>query len=385
MHLLPNITTHVINNLLPNTRMNVRLQVENTWGRSRISADSFMVTDPDVPIDKVAPECLSMRSTKGAEKLPRDSTVALSLALANNQGDPVTQRRVIFWNNLNAGQGNSTVYANFTGENDLDVNTVFIDGLSPLQCYTFQVQSKNFLGWSTLSPPSSQCCTEAEPFGLSEAEQNLMQIISWSITGLGFMIGLSGLAFLHWYCQKRKFNATVFGRGRKKGEQNPLKKLERFMTNEYTIGVDDAPDIEVNPILIHAAEKARLEAIERRKKRQVAGGTGRSGGLKRLNFRISCGQRKQEGKIKSLAQLERYLSKHEGVDIHEREATKQVIAGKTKVTLQQAAASHARKPAFEVLGRQKSRSAFNARVNNEVEIEEQTKTQTKNEDYSIAL
>ena len=77
----------------------------------------------------------------------------------------------------------------------------------------------------------------------------------------------------------------------------------------------------------------------------------------------------QEGKIKSLAQLESYLAEHEGVDVAERKHQKETVAGKSKVGLMQAAAGAGsssagasnRKSTMAAAGRQKARDAMAGR------------------------
>ena len=84
---------------------------------------------------------------------------------------------------------------------------------------------------------------------------------------------------------------------------------------QYTPGVDDAVDVEVNPVMLHQVEQSKGS---KKKDKKLGGGTGKSGGLKRLGLDIAPRkEQKEEGKVKSLAQLESYLAS-EGVDVAER-------------------------------------------------------------------
>jgi len=130
------------------------------------------------------------------------------------------------------------------------------------------------------------------------------------------------------------FNATIYGNKRNKLE-DPTKKVEKYMTNEFTHGLDDVDDVAVNPVLLFKIEQEKKRKAGVKKQ---ASGTGRSGGLARLKLNIVEKKVEGGGKVKSLLDVEKYLSGQQGVDMSESSAAKNTQAtGKAKVNVLAAA------------------------------------------------
>jgi len=107
------------------------------------------------------------------------------------------------------------------------------------------------------------------------------------------------------------------------------------MTNEFTHGLDDVDDVAVNPVLLFKIEQEKKRKAGVKKQ---ASGTGRSGGLARLKLNIVEKKVEGGGKVKSLLDVEKYLSGQQGVDMSESSAAKNTQAtGKAKVNVLAAA------------------------------------------------
>ena len=350
--------------LMANTRVSVRYRAHNNQGPSDWSSEAFMITDPDVPLDLHPPVCVDLRSVN--QDLPATTSLAVSLKEANPQGEPIDERRIGIFTEVGR-KWVCNVTLNSTGEASTEVVTRgTCSGLLASSRYSFQVQSRNALGWgewSNMSAPSLECRTTASAFAQATNHvDKTVQIVMLAMVGLGVMAAIAAYLFLKMYLQKRNFNAAIFGGFRKK-DTDPTKKVEGFMTSEYTPGVDDAVDVEVNPVMLYQIE---TDKGKKQKEKKKGGGTGKSGGLKRLGLNISPELPKKElGKVKSLAQLEAHLA-GQGVDLTERVAARggNVEAGKKRTTIVAASeaggseAMRSKKQSLLSSGRMHSRAAM---------------------------
>lgn len=103
--------------------------------------------------------------------------------------------------------------------------------------------------------------------------------------------------------------------------------------------MDDADDINVNPVLLFKIDTAKRKARSRKRAKIAATGAGNvSGGLKRLGFSMEPTQKEVAmGKAKNMMDVEKFLQGQQGVDVQEGAAKKQTVAGKKKVNVVAAA------------------------------------------------
>ena len=252
---------------------------------------------------------------------------------AIEHGYPVTTRQLEIFaadaelNPLPEGEGAWTELLVLDG----DTTVRNLGNLTPATTYNLRLRSFNEMGWSAWSP-IGECTTKETPPPAP---------IDWTIPiiiGVASLIALCGLALgiYVWYKQ-HAFNATLFQgtKGSKKKMVDPAKKLEKFMDSQFTPGLDDAPDIEMNPVLVHKIQAAK--DAEKKRKKNTPTGSGKSGGLARLKLNIV--EKKQEGGGKSQAAktVENWLSAQEGVDVTEQRYKKTTEAGKKGISALQAA------------------------------------------------
>lgn len=199
-----------------------------------------------------------------------------------------------------------------------------VDGVMENSCYRLQLRSQNALGWGEYSPLGGICCTESFQ-GPPAGAVDLQKVVFPYIVAGGTVATLL-LVFLGVYVfvKYRHLNATLFGGGARKRlrQVEPHKKVEKYMDSHYTPGLDDLDDVVVNPVLVHRIAEVK-KAKSKRQANSNGCGTGRSGGLARLNLRIEDKVTTGGGKVKSLLEVENFLAGVEGVNMQEGREVKQ--------------------------------------------------------------
>ena len=357
----PNTTTYAVNGLAANTRLRVRVRFSNALGWSDWSADAFLVTDPDVPAVDPPPTCGDIFAHINGTTIQFES-ITVDLPSAGDNGEAITLRRLRIFNvgrsqHLGGGAGaqlssnvsivnisDAILSSTHDGEHPLKMVNVsagtesaIVPGLFPGGCYRMQLASENALGWSAYSGSSDVCCT-FEPEVLME----MVDVASVAITGLGIgILMLICCIFMALFLIIKKYrqmfsgyNATIFGSRQKlEDEIDGSKRVEKYMDNQYTPGIDDADDLTVNPVFLHKIDMEKQAKL--RGKRAKIGACGqdagnRSGGLKRLGFFMEEKQKTSGGKSKTMADVEKFLSGQHGVDISEARVMKNTRAGTKK-------------------------------------------------------
>ena len=207
------------------------------------------------------------------------------------------------------------------------------------QCYQLSVRSRNTLGWSDWAPPGQVCCVY-----FYEPPPHQVPVAMYAVSGTGLLLICILVCLIYkiysWYSQ---FNATTDGGGKKKKKNLAMmdgsKKVERFMDNEYTPGVDDAEDITVNPVFLHKIDEEKRKKREAKLKKTGSASGTKSGGLARLNLQIDAPKEKAGGKMKGLLDVEKYLAGQKGIDVSESRHVKNTQAGKKSQTVLAASAA----------------------------------------------
>ena len=413
----PNTTTYVVNHLAANTRLRVRVRYSNALGWSDWSADAFLVTDPDVPAVDLPPTCGDIFAHINGTTI-RFETITVDLPSATDNGEAITLRHLRVFDvgpnrYFNVGRG-ARVDLSFNGSmvnmsnsllsNPLDdehamrvvnisagADSALLSNLFPGGCYRMQLASENVLGWGAYSGASDVCCTY-EPEVLME----MVDVAAMAITGLGIGVFLLIFCIIVALCLiGNKFrqmfsghNALIFG-GRQKlqEEMDGSKKVERYMDNEYTPGIDDADDLTVNPVFLHKIDMEKQAKM--RGKRAKIGACGqdagnRSGGLKRLGFFMEEKVKNPTGgKSKTMADVEKFLAGQHGVDVSESRVMKNTRAGTKKGNVLLAAQT-ASQPAGLGTGNARAMARAAARAGAEQDDEEDDDAGT-GQKYTAAL
>lgn len=120
--------------------------------------------------------------------------------------------------------------------------------------------------------------------------------------------------------------------------------LNEFLDAGFTKGLDDSPDIDINPVMIYKMNQAKKRAREAARLAAAAGeadaaasggdgggggGGGKPGGLARLGWKLTKKGQKEEKKNQSaeVKGIEMYLSREEDIDVKHHDVQTKKIAG----------------------------------------------------------
>jgi len=401
-----NTTTFIRYGFGPSHRVLVSVRMRNAVGWSEWSPAMFMITDPDVPARDSAPACSS--SVDGTNQSytnyfaigadlfpvedfqePADLRQLRIFELGFGLEGPTGMRHIIDEGNESSIAALVRVHAvtddaasrvlnisvNQSGRDD-GAGVRAVGQLTPNMCYRMQLRSRNALGWGPFSELSDLCCTSM----ITSAAQTANPIeaaFPLVVAGSSVLIVLLGGLALCLWLKFRHLNARLFGGSKRKAKggllEDPSKKVEKYMDAQYTAGVDDADDVAVNPVLIHKIERQKDRERGRKKRAQVGQcGSGRTGGLARLNLQIEDKKSKgSPGKVKGLVDVEQFFSK-QGVDVGESAMKKQTVAGKSKANLLKVAttSSSPASPGFSAQ-RSAARAAMRAGTQNFGQLEDE--------------
>jgi hypothetical protein len=292
--------------------------VQTALGLSAWSSYSFPVTSPDVPSNPVAPSCdgssAIITDAGGAPDTALNVQAAAGGApIANDNGLTLQVVVIEVWSlDKTAKVAGCTQYINITGPSTQVALTC--DGLSPGTNYTARSRARNVLGWSNLTA-TQQC--DQQKVGTETVEQCLARVgcscsgappcceTGWSFWAgatsgcatdptpkppldltlyyiIGAVLGFFLLCAIATVYACYKYNLTkIFApKLRRKREAEP--KVEDFMSSDFMPMEDEDPELFVNPVL--AAKMQMKKDRENQGKRKGGTGTGRSGGLRRLNL-----------------------------------------------------------------------------------------------------
>jgi len=178
------------------------------------------------------------------------------------------------------------------------------DSITQDASYEVRARAYNMLGWGAYSELAS-CTTlpvEEEPF-------NFILLI---LVLVGVILCLILTAFVVWKSELPKVLAPRLRRRKSKEVE-----LEAYMSSDFMPMEDEDPELTVNPVLQAKIQMAKERERMAKGKRGLGGGTGRAGGLRRLN--ISLGN-KVDSASKQKANARQQIDEFLGVD-----ASQQVI------------------------------------------------------------
>ena len=298
-------TSFNISGLTPATQYPARVRVLNAVGFSEWSGVSWLSTKPDVPGRPAELSCDPLRAS--------DTSFHVQLGETNDNGVPIDRYELRVWQGAldvtPALRHTSPVFASdFSGvELSYEVDAASVTAangshtLWPQQEYTVLLRAHNAIGWGPWSDAGLECATIAPP----TAPFPMMLLI----LALGGLIGaLLCCMFVWWKTNLPKILAPAL----RKKEVN-MDPFEDFVARDEDPMEDHDPDLVMNPIMLARIQLEKEAKMKKASKKIGDDAGGKSGGLKRLNFRLSKAEAKPETKTQKIhmKHIDAHLKKEE--------------------------------------------------------------------------
>ena len=310
--------------LPPAKQHKFELRARNGLGWGEWGPASYLWTDPDVPGTDSAPVCSRTIASAVDYASASEGALVLELPPAIDHGSDVTSRQLSVVMSGSSGQPAS--------EHDANSSSVIavVGGMSPNTEYDVRLRTMNSLGWSNWSIVTT--CTSTGT--LSEVESaitvNDNDLSSKLIIPIIAVAGAILLIFCVWLVRRmrtrKSFQRKKFKQ--RKVEKKPTKEVDEdsvredrlsqvmpYMTGEHEPSVDDARDINYNPVLLHQMEEEQRRARDAKRAAKGGGGfCGTSGAVKKLKLGIEKEKEDTgDGKSREGKKLDEYLAKSVGV------------------------------------------------------------------------
>ena len=144
--------------------------------------------------------------------------------------------------------------------------------------------------------------------------------------------------------------------------EDPGKAIEAFLDSQFTPGMDDSPDLEVNPVMLFRIEAGKKRAASAKANRRasrmsVCGGgakTGQPGALSKLGWSMAAAAAAGADRAKQVKTVEAYLQRAEDVDVRKKAAKRLTVAGKSSMNVYMVAEATGKKQVARIGGRRAS-------------------------------
>jgi len=314
-------TSYNLTGLLPATQYGATVAVRNAVGWSDNSSVAWLWTSPDRPNAPAEPNCAEFFYQDGyLDYLPLATTnesIYVELANAEDNGLAVTSVELMV---TNSSAFLADVFAAPSVTTTTFINVTYGVGgvaISPSSDYVVRSRARNLLGWSDWSKNAS--CSSAPP------APPPTPIFPWWTILIILVCVILCMMCCGVYCYKTEIVGKVIAPKLRRKRAKEV-QLEDYMSSDFMPMEDEDPDLTVNPVL--AAKIAHQKDRDRRAKKKggLGGGTGRAGGLKRLNINFGPVDEKKQQKAQTNArkQIDDFL----GVAANEGGGDQQRAAGK---------------------------------------------------------